>query len=154
MQVWNVGYSTRLAKNTGRKNSPSARYRTTSSGCIFATKARIDNRKNLLSSNNYLPRCPHNRVNFGPLRAEIDLPVWGTSANFNWFRVLASLLPWILPCAKFTLRPSLAFSYIGSITAGTPAAGSIFFRRLISAVADWMFTIGLLRHNDVALVWI
>jgi len=30
----------------------------------------------------------------------------------------------ILPSAKFTLRPSLAFSYIGSVTArGTPAAG-------------------------------
>ena len=31
----------------------------------------------------------------------------------------------ILPGAKFTLRPSLAFSYIGSVTArhGTPAAG-------------------------------
>jgi len=31
-------------------------------------------------------------VNFGPLAAEIGLPVWGTPANFNGFRVLASLL--------------------------------------------------------------
>jgi len=31
-------------------------------------------------------------TNFGPLTAEIGLPVWGTSANFNGFRVLASLL--------------------------------------------------------------
>jgi len=31
-------------------------------------------------------------VNFGPVAAEIDLPVWGTPANFNGFRVLASLL--------------------------------------------------------------
>jgi len=31
-------------------------------------------------------------VNFGPLAAEIGLPVWGTSANFNGFRVLSSLL--------------------------------------------------------------
>jgi len=30
-------------------------------------------------------------VNFGPLTAEIDLPVWGTAANFNQFRVLAAL---------------------------------------------------------------
>ena len=29
----------------------------------------------------------------------------------------------ILPGAKFTLRPSLAFSYIGSVLNGTPAAG-------------------------------
>ena len=31
-------------------------------------------------------------VNVGPLAAEIGLPVWGTPANFNWFRVLAALL--------------------------------------------------------------
>ena len=29
-------------------------------------------------------------VNFGPLTAEIGLPVWGTPANFNGFRVLTS----------------------------------------------------------------
>jgi len=37
-------------------------------------------------------RCPHNIVNFGPLAAEIGLPVWGTPANFNGFRVLAALV--------------------------------------------------------------
>ena len=31
-------------------------------------------------------------VNFGPLAAEIGLPIWGTLANFNGFRVLAALL--------------------------------------------------------------
>jgi len=31
-------------------------------------------------------------VNFGPLAAEISLPVWGTPADFNGFRVLAALL--------------------------------------------------------------
>jgi len=31
-------------------------------------------------------------VNFGLLAAEIGLPVWGTPANFNGFRVLAELL--------------------------------------------------------------
>ena len=31
-------------------------------------------------------------VNFGPLTAEIGSRVWGTPANFNGFRVLASLL--------------------------------------------------------------
>ena len=41
----------------------------------------------------YLPHtCPHNMVDFGPLAAEIDPVVWGISANFNWFRVLALLL--------------------------------------------------------------
>jgi len=31
-------------------------------------------------------------VNFGPLAAEISLPVRGTPVNFNGFRVLAALL--------------------------------------------------------------
>ena len=31
-------------------------------------------------------------VNFGPLAAEIASLLWGTLANFNWFRVLPSLL--------------------------------------------------------------
>ena len=31
-------------------------------------------------------------MNFGPLTAEIGLPVWGTAANFNGFRVMALLL--------------------------------------------------------------
>jgi len=31
-------------------------------------------------------------VNFGPLPAEIGLPVWGIRANFNGLRVLAALL--------------------------------------------------------------
>jgi len=52
----------------------------------------MDNwKKNLLNSNiSYT--CPDNMVNFGPLAAEIGLPVWGTPANFNGFRVLAVLL--------------------------------------------------------------
>jgi len=138
------------------KNSPSGHHRTTLSGCIFATKAYIDNRKKLLN-NNISSTCPHNMVNFGPLAAEIGLPVWGTSANFNGFRVLPSLLQrrrspeanqtlhdvWpspglvhyyihfrgllppdrILSGAKFTLRPSLAFSYIGSVTAQHSSSG-------------------------------
>jgi len=36
--------------------------------------------------------CPHNVVNFSPLTAEIGWRVWGIPANFNGFRVLASLL--------------------------------------------------------------
>jgi len=47
--------------------------------------------KNLLSSN-ISSTCPHNMVNFGPLAAEIVSLVWGTTANFNGFRILAALL--------------------------------------------------------------
>jgi len=62
------------------------------SGYIFATKARIDNRKKTLLSSNMSSRCPRNIVNFGLLAAEISLPVWGTPANFNGFCDLAALL--------------------------------------------------------------
>jgi len=36
---------TRLAENAGRKKSPFWHHRTNLSGCIFAAKAFIDNRK-------------------------------------------------------------------------------------------------------------
>ena len=73
------------------KKSPSVNHRTNFSGYISATKARINNRKKLLSSN-ISSTCLHNMVNFGPLAAEIVSLVWGTPANFNGFRVLAALL--------------------------------------------------------------
>jgi len=84
-------------------------------------------------------------VNFGRLAAEILSLVWGTASNFNGFRVLAAsfdavnqtlyhvrpspalvyyihflgLLPpnGILPHAKLTSLPSLAFSHIGTVNA-------------------------------------
>jgi len=77
---------TRLAENAGcksRQKSPSGHHRTTLSGYIFATKARIDNRKKNLLSSDMSSTCPHNMVNFGLLTAEIDPVVWGTPANFN-----------------------------------------------------------------------
>jgi len=82
---------TRLARNAGRKNSQSAHHRTTLSSYIFAIKAYIDNRKKMLNSNIF-STCLHNMVNFSPLTVEICRWVWGTPANFNGFRVLASLL--------------------------------------------------------------
>jgi len=79
------------ATQGGHKKSPSRHHRTTLFGCIFATKARIANRKkNFLSSN--ISTCPRNMVNFDPLTAKIGSGVWGTPANFNGFRVLAALL--------------------------------------------------------------
>ena len=70
------------AKN--RQKSPSRHHRTTLSGCIFATKACIDNREKLLNSNTS-STCPDNMVNFGLLTAEIGSGVWGTPTNFNEF---------------------------------------------------------------------
>jgi len=74
------------------KKSPSAHHRTTLSGYIFATKARIDNRKKTLLSSNISSRCPHNMVNFHLLSAEINPVVWDTPAIINGFCVLAASL--------------------------------------------------------------
>jgi len=94
MQVWNLLHAARWKHRTqkSRQKSPSGHHRTNLSGYIFATKARIDNRKKNLLSSNMSSTCPHNMVNFGLPAAEIGWPVWCTPANFNWFRVLAALL--------------------------------------------------------------
>jgi len=91
MQVWNALHAARWKYGTqkNRKNfaiwAPSHNF---VGLYIFATKACIDNRKKVLNSN-ISPRWPHNMANFGRLTAEIGF--WGTPANFNRFRVLASL---------------------------------------------------------------
>jgi len=74
-----------------RQKSPFWHYRTTLSGYTFATKARIDNRKKILSSN-MSSRYSHNMMNIGSLTAEIDWRVWGTPSYFSGYRVLAALL--------------------------------------------------------------
>jgi len=93
MQVWNMLHTARWNYRMQKtaKNLPSVHHRTTLSGCIFTTKARINNRKKNLLKSNISSTCPYNMVNFGPLAAEIGLLVWGTPANFNGFRVLAAL---------------------------------------------------------------
>jgi len=106
--------------------------------------------KNLLNSN-ISSRCPHNMANLiGPCISGWNRSAsLGTPENLNGFRVLAStvatllngrqpnfarclavswactLLPpnGILQRAKFTLRPSLALSYIGSVTARHLSSG-------------------------------
>ena len=61
-----------------RQKSPSGHHSTILLGYIFATKARIDNRKKNLLSSNISSRCPRNMVNFGLLAAEIVSLVWRT----------------------------------------------------------------------------
>jgi len=73
------------------KNWSYGHHRTTLSGYIFATKARIDDWKKVFKQQ-YLPACPDNMVNFGPLAAQIVLLAWGTPANFSGFHILATLL--------------------------------------------------------------
>ena len=82
---------TRLAENTGRKN----RHLGTIVQLCPAVSSQLrqyrQSEKFLLNSNMF-STCPHNAANFSPLTAEICWRVWGTPANFNWFRVLPSLL--------------------------------------------------------------
>jgi len=68
MHVWNVLHVARWKYRTRklRKQSPSVHHRTIMSGYIFATEACIDNRKKIVKQQ-YLPRCSHDVVNFGPL---------------------------------------------------------------------------------------
>ena len=73
-----------------RQKSPSGHHSTTLSGYIFATTARIDNRKKNLLSSNISSRCPHNMVNFGLVAAEIVSGVWApqllSTAFASWQR--------------------------------------------------------------------
>jgi len=85
-------YCTWLTVNTGCKKSPFWHHHITFSGCFFAAKACIDNRKKNLLNADTSSTCHDNMVNFGPLTAETCWRVWGTPANFNRFRVLTALL--------------------------------------------------------------
>jgi len=127
------------------KNSPSGDHRTTLSGHIFASDACIDNRKKILNSNVFFTCFPTLRPtsgwdrfvilghpskfqrvsHFGFVTAATSLK--GSQPNFarclaiSWASTLyihfRGFLPrnGILPCATFTLRPSLAL--FGSVTA-------------------------------------
>jgi len=90
MQVWNGSLKIQHAKK-----SPESRHLGTITQFSRAISSQLRHvstiGKNLLSIN-ISSTCPHDMVNFGPLAAEICWRVWGTPANFNWFRVLAALL--------------------------------------------------------------
>ena len=130
------------------KKSPKMHHRTILSGNIFATKAHIDNRKKLLNSN-ISSICFYNMVNFGLLTDEICWRVWGTPADFNGFRDLAALLHGTLVVGVSQTaalnrgrqlysggRPSRwALAHVLVLSC------SLFFPRLMSAVAEWMSTI-------------
>jgi len=96
MQVWNMLHAARWKYRTPkwRKKTPSEHHRTTLSGYIFATEARIDNQKKNLLNSNISPTCAYNMANFGPLtvRSVRLFGCLGHPANFNGFRILAALL--------------------------------------------------------------
>ena len=68
------------------KKSPSAHHRTKLSGYIFATKACMDNRENLLHRNTS-STCCHNMVYFGPLTTEICWRIWNLGYPRKFQRV-------------------------------------------------------------------
>ena len=77
-----------LAGNAGPKKSPKICHLGTIAQFCQATSSQLRNvstiRRNLLNSN-VSPTGPHNKVNFGPLAAEICWRVWSTPAHFNGF---------------------------------------------------------------------
>jgi len=80
-------------------------------------------------------------VNFGPLAAEIGSVVWGTQANFNGFRVLASLLHGIRAVAPAKLcrveQRAPAIFGRAAITFGIgPHSSHSCFRLLLSIVSE------------------
>jgi len=138
------------------QKSPSAHHLTTLLGCIFTTKACIDNREKNVKQQYLLHMSPQYGElrptsgwdRFGSLRhpsefQRISLLAFATAATSlsggqpNFARCFAvsytgtlyisfqGLLPadGILRGAKFTLHPTLAFSYIGSVTARHSTSG-------------------------------
>jgi len=75
------------------KNSTSGHHHRTLSivAVYFATKGYVSTIEKIVKLQ-YILHMSHNMVNFSPLAAEVCLPDWGTPANFNGFRLLASLL--------------------------------------------------------------
>jgi len=144
---------TQLVGNTGRKNDTKNCHLCTTAQLCRAESSPLRHvstiGKNLLNSN-ISSTCPHNMVNFGPLAAEIgsgDFSGFRVLASLLQRRCLPeanqtlhnvcpspALLHYIhfrgflpsdriLPRAKFTLHPSLAFCYIGSVTARHSSSG-------------------------------
>jgi len=72
-------WRTRLAENTGRKKSSKIRHLGTIAQLCQAVSFQLRHvstiGKKVLNSN-ISSTCPHNMVNFGPLTAEVGLPVW------------------------------------------------------------------------------
>jgi len=123
-----------------REKSPSGHHRTTLSGYIFATKARIDNRKKNLLSSNISCTCPHNLANFGPLAAEILSLVFGTPCYFNGL-LHGTLVMGVSQTAALNRERHLHSAERPSRWALAHISSSFFIPRLISAAADWMSTI-------------
>ena len=120
----------RLVESTRQKiakNSPFVHHRTTLSGYIFTIKACIDSHKKKLNSHTFFT-CPDNMVNFGSLTSEIYWQVWGTPANFNRFRILASLLH---QCCLMEVNQTLHDVW--------PSPGLVHYIYIFAILTQWNF---------------
>ena len=81
-----------IAENTERKKLPKIRHLAPSHNFVGLYLHNEGTYRQSEKTYYTSSTCPHNTANFGPLTAEIGSGVWGTPANFNGFRVLASLL--------------------------------------------------------------
>jgi len=93
MQVWNVRHAARWKCRA--QKSPSGHHRTTLSGYIFATKARIDNRKKLVKQQYVLQMFPQ----YGEPRPTNGLDRLAGLGNLIIF-------PWVLRLGSVTARQS------------------------------------------------
>jgi len=107
---------TPLADNTGRKKSPFAHHRTILLGYIFATKARIDNGENLLSSKissiNMSSQCGERQPTNGWDRfGSLEHP-----SKFQWVSLLSfATAPTSLNGGQSNLARRLAVSWTGTL---------------------------------------
>jgi len=88
-------WCTRLAENTGRKNSPKNCHLCTIAQLCRAISSPLRHISTIgkkILSTNISSTHAHNMINFGLLTAEIGSVIWGTPPNVNGFRVLAALL--------------------------------------------------------------
>ena len=116
MYVWDVLHTARWKYRTQKiaKKSPSAHHRTILLGCIFATKACIDNRKKILWSSNISSTCLHNMANFGLLAAEICWRVWCTH------QISTGFASWLRYCSDVAhRRPTKLCTTFGRLWAST-----------------------------------
>jgi len=146
MQVWNVLHTARWKYRMQKLCKKIAVYALSH---IFATTARIDNRKKNLLHSNISPTCPQiwwtSAQEFGApqqismgfgswLHYCTDVAEWRSTKLCTMFgRVLGWYIIYtffgalapnrILLGAKFTLHPSLTFSYIGALLYSTQGVG-------------------------------
>jgi len=146
MQAWNVLHAARWKYMTqkSRQKSPSRHHRTTLSGYIFATKARIDNRKKTVKQQYLL----HMTSQYGELRPTNGwdrLTSLGHPCKFQMVSRLGSVTA--STASSSGCQASFAALNRGRnlYSAGRPSRWALahissffFFPRLISAVADWM----------------